>query len=392
MAEAEEEAREKIMKRFEKIGLTLMNRTRGSADFHGDPIASVLGDPYKRALAAQILGQAYVIAYNFVLANKDAVERVAEKLVDQRRALRRRAARPTRRTEPDAAESRLHEGRDVAEDVSGAPEPEPDSEPESTESAPQLPATSTVVDAEPARPVGGVTVRSRADRARHSAYRSRFVLFYFGLAIVAGSAVGAFVVVLSRPHAKPPPPWSTFVPSGSDDARVKQIASHVGKEYKLPSGERLVAVLSGHPTQTVLTSASTAAQVSVVAVAVRPDTWPARTRRATSSSCPAPPRSSTRSAASGTNCTITKGKPSTQRHALLRREAIELALYTFKYVPATKAVVAFLPPPPGVSSSGQPNSATSVFLDRKACSRTALSSSAEDAGPRDADDRTDVET
>ena len=63
------EAREKIMKRFEQIGLTLMNRTRGSADFHSDPIASVLGDPYKRTLAAQILGQAYVIAYNFVAAN-----------------------------------------------------------------------------------------------------------------------------------------------------------------------------------------------------------------------------------------------------------------------------------------------------------------------------------
>jgi len=72
------------MKRFEKIGLTLMNRTRGSADFHSDPIASVLSDHYKRALAAQIIGQAYVIAYNFVLANKDAVERVAVKLIDQR--------------------------------------------------------------------------------------------------------------------------------------------------------------------------------------------------------------------------------------------------------------------------------------------------------------------
>jgi hypothetical protein len=254
----------------------------------------------------------------------------------------------------------------VAEDVSGASEPEPESEPESTESAPQLPATSTVVDAEPARPVGGVTVHSRADRARHSAYRFRFVLFYFGLAIVAGSAVGAFVVVLSRPHAKPPPPWSTFVPSGSDDARVKQIASHVGREYKLPSGERLVAVLSGHPTQTVLTSESTAAQVSVAAVAVRPDTSAGTHEEGDIRLVRGADTILYTLCGLGTNCTIAKGKPSTQRHALLRREAIELALYTFKYVPETKAVVAFLPPPPGVSSSGQPNSATSVFLDRKA--------------------------
>jgi len=83
-AEAEEEARDKIMKRFEKIGLTLMNRTRGSADFHGDPIASVLGDPYKRTLAAQILGQAYVIAFNFIRVNKEAVERIAGRLVEKR--------------------------------------------------------------------------------------------------------------------------------------------------------------------------------------------------------------------------------------------------------------------------------------------------------------------
>jgi ATP-dependent Zn protease len=82
--ETEDEARERIMKRFEKIGLTLMNRTRGSADFHSDPIASVLSDHYKRALAAQIIGQAYVIAYNFILANKDAVDRVAVRLIEKR--------------------------------------------------------------------------------------------------------------------------------------------------------------------------------------------------------------------------------------------------------------------------------------------------------------------
>ena len=72
------------MKRFETIGLTLMKRTKGSADFHGDQIASILGDPYKRTLAAQILGQAYVIAFNFVLANKEGIERIAGKLIAER--------------------------------------------------------------------------------------------------------------------------------------------------------------------------------------------------------------------------------------------------------------------------------------------------------------------
>jgi hypothetical protein len=60
-----------------------MNRTRGSADFGGDPVASVLQDPYKRAAAAQILGQAYVTAENFITANKEAVERIAEAVIDK---------------------------------------------------------------------------------------------------------------------------------------------------------------------------------------------------------------------------------------------------------------------------------------------------------------------
>jgi len=81
--ETEDEARERIMQRFEKIGLTLMNRTRGGADFGGDPVASVLSDRFKRAYAAQILGQAYATAENFIAANKDAVERVAEAVIEK---------------------------------------------------------------------------------------------------------------------------------------------------------------------------------------------------------------------------------------------------------------------------------------------------------------------
>ena len=78
--ESEQQTRERLGKRFEEIGLRLMNRTRGSADFHADPIASVLNDPTKRTNAAQLLGQAYVVAENFVRANRDKVENVANVL------------------------------------------------------------------------------------------------------------------------------------------------------------------------------------------------------------------------------------------------------------------------------------------------------------------------
>jgi ATP-dependent Zn protease len=82
--ESPEETRERILKRYEELGLRLMNRTRGSADAHADPIASILHDPTKRSTAAQILGQAYATAYNFVLANRDKVEHVADALVEKR--------------------------------------------------------------------------------------------------------------------------------------------------------------------------------------------------------------------------------------------------------------------------------------------------------------------
>ena len=80
--ETEEETRARIMKRFESIGLTLMNRTRGGG-YQADPVASVLNDHFKRAHAAQILGQAYVTAENFIVANRDAVERIAQAVIDK---------------------------------------------------------------------------------------------------------------------------------------------------------------------------------------------------------------------------------------------------------------------------------------------------------------------
>jgi len=82
--ESEDDARERIMNRFQKIGIGIMNRTSGGGPFAENPISGVLQDGDKRNLAAQILGQAYVSAYNLVLHNKDAVEKIADELVERR--------------------------------------------------------------------------------------------------------------------------------------------------------------------------------------------------------------------------------------------------------------------------------------------------------------------
>jgi ATP-dependent Zn protease len=82
--ESPEETHERIEKRFEKIGLQLMNRTASGGGMAANPIGSVLGDRDKRANAAQILGQAFVRAYNTIEANRAGVEHVTSVLLDKR--------------------------------------------------------------------------------------------------------------------------------------------------------------------------------------------------------------------------------------------------------------------------------------------------------------------
>jgi ATP-dependent Zn protease len=79
--EDEEEARDKIMARFERIGLRIMQRARAAEH---DVVTAVLSDRWKRTLAAQILGQAYVLAYHLVEANREAAERVADVLIERK--------------------------------------------------------------------------------------------------------------------------------------------------------------------------------------------------------------------------------------------------------------------------------------------------------------------
>ena len=82
--ETEEEARERILERFEGIGLLIMNRTSVGGMMSGDPIAGILSDPSKRRATGQILGQAYVVAHNLVVKNREAVEKIADAVLERK--------------------------------------------------------------------------------------------------------------------------------------------------------------------------------------------------------------------------------------------------------------------------------------------------------------------
>ena len=196
---------------------------------------------------------------------------------------------------------------------------------------------------------------SRADRARRLAYRSRFAAFYVALAIIAGAGVGALLVLVGRGSPAPAPAWSAWEPSGSVERRSAQIADHVADQYRLPSGKALVAITyAGPPTVTGPDGSS----FRVPAIAVRPDTTAGRAEADDINTLDASNTVMYTLCGLGNACSIPEGKPTLERGQLLRREALELALYSFRYLDGIDSALVLLPP----RADGQ--AATAVFLER----------------------------
>jgi hypothetical protein len=174
-------------------------------------------------------------------------------------------------------------------------------------------------------------------------HRRRFLIVYAVLAVALAAGVTSLVVFASR-SINSGPSWSAWKPSGGGLGAAKQIAEHIAPKYRLPDGNQLVDVIARGP------SVSAGGQtIPIPLIAVRGpkgkisgdnvvqvtsnDTY-------TFSLC-----------GLGQSCAIATGKPSVERATLVRREILELALYTFKYVKGVKHIVAFMPPPTGTPPS-----------------------------------------
>lgn len=232
-----------------------------------------------------------------------------------------------------------------------------------------------VVDAETARPVAGGGRRGRTERARSAGYRTRFALVYVALAVIAGVGVGVLAILLTRPAAPPTPRWSAWVPTGSDTARASQIADVIAKRYRLDNGRQLAAALVGPPQ--VTSGGASGGQVPVRAIAIRPDTSKGKQEATDIAIHDAQNSLMIILCGLGQSCSILGGKPTVARHALLQREALELALYTFKYVSNVDAVTVFLPPRPNASAS----SGTSIYLRKADLARQLQQPLARTLGP-----------
>jgi hypothetical protein len=198
-------------------------------------------------------------------------------------------------------------------------------------------------------------IESRADRARRLVYRGRFAAFYFVLAMVAGAGVGALIVLVGRGSPAPAPAWSEWQPTGSTERRAAQIGEHVSDLYRLPSGNALAAVTyAGPPTAT----GPDGAIFQVQAIAVRADASGGQAEPDEVDTFPAGNTVMYTLCGLGRACSIPEGKPSAERAQLLRREAFELALYSFHYLGGVDSVLALMPP------RADGNLATAVFLER----------------------------
>ncbi|MBV8952530.1 MAG: hypothetical protein JO153_05560 [Solirubrobacterales bacterium] len=175
--------------------------------------------------------------------------------------------------------------------------------------------------------------------------------FRIAIAALVGIAIGAIAVALvviasNGSSTDTATKWSDWSPPDDGVLGAREIANHVAPFYRISSVDQLdvvtvVNLSSASPSSASASgsSSSNATSNSSLQVAVRSD-----------------PSSSQVSLLGGktiaynlcgigsSNCTIGAGKPSPDRLLLLRREALELALYTFKYISGIQNVVAILPP------------------------------------------------
>ena len=192
---------------------------------------------------------------------------------------------------------------------------------------------------QPLAPAVGLGRRAGGHESAPHAHKFRIATA--ALVALAIVAIVVAVTVLSGGSraASSSAPWSDWQPPDSGTLSARDIANHIAPLYRISGVNQLAVVTVVNLANPNVTSSSTGATTSGLQVAVRAD-----------------PSSSTVSLLGGNTiaynlcgiggsaCAIGIGAPSANRLLLLRREALELALYTFKYIGGTQNVVAILPP------------------------------------------------
>jgi len=220
----------------------------------------------------------------------------------------------------------------------------------------------------------GVARTSRSDsRGRHhsgsSPHSGRFRTV---TALLVALGIGAIVVAVSvavggRQSARAGAKWSQWKPPDSGTQGAQDIANFVAPFYRIDSVNQLAlvtvvnlesAAAASAQAQAAANGTASSGTASGLQVAVRPSPTSSQVSLLSGNTI-----AYNLCGIGGKDCAIGVGKPSTNRLLLLRREALELALYTFKYIGGTQNVVAILPPghteqPASTLSKKPPSSAS----------------------------------
>ena len=115
-----------------------------------------------------------------------------------------------------------------------------------------------------------------------------------------------------------------------------EIAGHVASGYR-SDGRQLVSVVAGTPH---VLEGGRSFRVRLVALQKQTSAAPRAIYDAAH-------QQDFRLCGGGPHCSIAFGKPTVARFRLVEREALELALDTFRFSPSIESVVVYLPAPPG---------------------------------------------
>ncbi len=198
-------------------------------------------------------------------------------------------------------------------------------------------------------PKASARAQRRAQRSASSPHASKFRV---ATAVLVGCAVAAIVVAVAvgaSGHRKQTSiPWSSWQPSDSGTLGARDIADFVAPFYRISAVDQLAVVTvvnlensaAAAAAQQAAASGTTASTSgSGLQVAVKPSPTSSAVSLLTGNTI-----AYNLCGIGGKSCAIGTGTPSNARLLLLRREALELALYTFKYIHGIQNVVAILPP------------------------------------------------
>jgi hypothetical protein len=168
-------------------------------------------------------------------------------------------------------------------------------------------------------------------------YRWRFAVAYLALAVLAGAGVGVAVMLLDRPDDRAGPAWSDWKPVGHQASYPDQIADFVGEAYRNTNGRQLAGVVASAPRVSNQTDFVPVQNLFIQNESALPSASPDVDVVGVGDSvmyvlC-----------GFGLQCSIAEGEATPERLMLLRREALELALYTFRYVDGAESAIVVLP-------------------------------------------------